>query len=211
MTNIDKQRVFWWFKKELAEYKTKISSLNETKKNKFEEQFYNWLLWLKDNISNSSLFTLEEKAKFNQILNKLQNSNEDITEQDIDFLVNNLSRLEQNNTISLEQTDLQKMQESIEQVQETKKQLGNLQQTIVPWKLSQVEQKTKEKIEEYKEKLKWFSKEHPIRTKALIMLLPANLAVLFKKKEATNVTENTPWPSSGWMWQIKDVINQIKW
>ena len=195
----EQKNIFQDFKTELNSFKEQIEKKASWESisidvEKYEKSLWNGLKPLENNISDT-----KEKTKFLKIVNKLLYSTEQVDTQDIIFLEHILDWLESK---ELEHTDLEALKESIKQLSPTKSKLSKLKQTVYP-KKTEIEE-TKKKIEKYKEKLKTFSKKHPIWTKALIMLLPASLVWLFKKKE-----ENTK--SSIWMWKFWDIINNLKW
>jgi len=186
----EQKNIFQDFKTELNSFKEQIEKKASWESisidvEKYEKSLWNGLKPLENNISDT-----KEKTKFLKIVNKLLYSTEQVDTQDIIFLEHILDWLESK---ELEHTDLEALKESIKQLSPTKSKLSKLKQTVYP-KKTEIEE-TKKKIEKYKEKLKTFSKKHPIWTKALIMLLPASLVWLFKKKE-----ENTK--SSIWMWKF---------
>ncbi len=140
---------------------------------------------------------LSDKKKFSSILYKIENNT--FTEVDILALKNLLSQIE---TKNLTNTELQKIKEIVDNIKSTRSQLNQLKSSISLTNFEEKKEELEKKIKFYKEKLEDFSKEHPIWTKALILLLPAKLAVLFKKKESSNnedVGDGT----------IKDVLNKF--
>jgi len=196
----EQENIFKDFKSELNSFKEQIEKKASWETvnidiEKYEKSLWNGLKSLENNISDSS-----EKNKFSNIVDKLISPTEQVDINDIIFLETILDWLESK---EIEQTDLESLQETIRELSPTKKNLSNLQQTVLP-ETKKVEE-VKKKIETYKEKLKTFSKEHPIWTKALIILLPTNLIWLFKKKEKniSSTASNSMW----WGWYN---INKLK-
>ncbi len=195
---VDQKTIFQDFKNELNSFKKQIEKKNSWETisidiEKYEKALWKWLKPLEKQISNNI-----ERKRFSNIVDKLISPTEQVDTQDIVFLETVLDSLESK---EVEQTDLDALKETIKELSPTKLKLSQLKQTVAP-----EVKKVEEKITSYKEKLKSFSKKHPIWTKALIMLLPASLVWLFKKKEKTT---DTPVPAG--MWNIWKVINKIKW
>jgi hypothetical protein len=196
---LNKQDILKDFKDELNIFKNQI----EKKQNwenisfdieKYEKAIYNWLVDLQNNITD-----LSDRERFKKVLEKLNNPSETISIEEIDFLSDMLEKLEH---VALEKTDLEKLNKSVKELDSLRWELNTLKWVIEnnP-KLKEI----KEKIENYKQKLEVFSVEHPIWTKALIMLLPANLAWLFSNENIENKSSDS-WLLSG----IKEIFGKIQ-
>jgi len=201
--SMNKTELFLAYQKEFNSLKAwieqKTLSLEQVKK--IKGSLYDWIKWLKNNLPE------EDKLKFQKILDKLNNSDENLTDEDIETIWKIFLTLENK---QLEQTDLEQLKTNIKELKSSKNKLSSLKQTVNS-KLKEKEKKLKEKINNYKKKLTAFSVEHPIWTKALILLLPANLLVLFKKKK--NIKKDTTEHKLWWqiLWWALSEIKEIFW
>ena len=201
--NMNKTELFSEYQTEFNSLKSWVEqkTLSLEQANKIKLSLYNWIKWLKDNLSESN------KEKFKKILDKLNNSNENLTNEDIETIWKIFVELEDK---QIEQTDLEQLKDNIKELKSSKSKLNTLKQTVAS-KLTEKERKLKglkEKVVKYKKKLKNFSVEHPIWTKALILLLPANLVVLFKKDNnpTNDTTDHKLWWQILW-WAFTEIKN----
>ena len=211
LENLNKNDLIKEFKKDIDFLKNQV----EKKENgetlsidveSYEQGLYEGISWLENNIKDSN-----DKIKFLEIKGVLLDKNKQISSEQLRWLWEIFIKLEQTD---LEQNDLDNLRNSIETLRKSKSKLNALRQSV-SWNLTPEQEKikeVKEKVKKYKDKLIDFSTEHSIWTKALILLLPAKLAVLFKPKEKTqsDTTENN-WALWWALGQIKDLFWKMEW
>lgn len=198
--NMNKENLFKEYQSELNFLKSWIESKNLSNKQveDIKKIIYNWFIWFEKNIPE------KQKKIFELILTKLNTPNESLNSQDIDDISSILLLLE---NIQIEKADLEKLEESIKDIKNIKSSLNILKKNIVS-NMTPEQKQLKEKVLKYKEKLMLFSVEHPIWTKALILLLPAKLVFLFKwtKEDEIEKTKNKLW----WQalsWKLSEIKN----
>lgn len=136
------------------------------------------------------------RDRFNSISEKLESS-ENLESSDIWGIVEILEHLEAKDTL---QVSLESLNQKVQGLKRTRSSLIYLQQWI---QLPPALREKKEKLESYFDRLKSFKTSHPIRTKALLMMLPASLLPFFKKEETSSV------PVTWTLWQIKSFVDSI--
>ena len=147
----------------LKEYKVQLQELKkQIKENNFDKNHFDTLvkgLWKNVELKN------------------------EVSEKDIDDLINYLENLEEN---ELNEATLESMKNALNEIKKTKKSLDKLKKEVD--KIDDKKKMLEEKVNKYKEKFKKISEKHPFWTKALLSLLPDKLKWLFlPKKQLSNV------------------------
>ncbi len=195
---LNQENIIKNFEEELSKFKEEVEKSQKWSNinlSKYNEWLYSWFSDLKNNVDEN------DKKELDNILNKLKN-NEKINIDNIVFLEKILEKLKNK---QLEQSELKKIQESINHIRSVKWNLKKLawniwSNTEVWWEIKEA----KKKIEKYKHRINKLAEDHPIRAKVIINMLPDKLKFLFAEKSEL---PKTP-PNNFWE-KIKYIINKL--